>query len=102
MNGKGYSSRTNFFQDGYEDKRWSIVLEEVTKTGQRKPLAQAKLNLSDIIGESTDEKIFKEIHHLELKGYKGESNFVSEVFDLDNKLDLSFKKFSLFFKLKTL
>ena len=60
------------FQDGFEDKRWSIVLEEVTKTGQRKPLAQAKINLADLVGENSDEKVFKEVQNLELRGYKGE------------------------------
>ena len=61
---------SRFIQDGFEDKRWSVVLEEVTKTGQRKPLAQAKINFSDIVGDTIDEKFFKEIE-LELKGYKG-------------------------------
>ena len=46
------------------------MLEEVTKTGQRKPLAQAKLNLAELVGETTDEKIFKEIQNIELKGFK--------------------------------
>ena len=60
----------NLIQDSYEDKRWGLVLEEVTKTGQRKPLAQAKLNLADLVSDSSDEKIFKEIQNIELKGYK--------------------------------
>ena len=60
----------NPLQDAYEDKRWALVLEEVTKTGQRKPLAQAKLNLAELVGETTDEKIFKEIQNIELKGFK--------------------------------
>jgi len=47
-----------------------VVLEEVTKTGQRKPLAQAKINFSEIVGDTTDDKFFKEIE-FELKGYKG-------------------------------
>ena len=68
----------NFFEfywikqlkDTFEDKRWAIVLEEVSKTGQRKPLAQAKLNLAELIGDGSDEKIFKEISNIEFKGYK--------------------------------
>jgi hypothetical protein len=46
-----------------------VVLEEVTKTGQRKPLAQTKINFSEIVGDTTDDKFFKEIE-FELKGYK--------------------------------
>ena len=63
-------STYSIIQDSYEDKRWGLVLEEVTKTGQRKPLAQAKLNLADLVSDSSDEKIFKEIQNIELKGYK--------------------------------
>ena len=44
----------------------------MTKTGQRKPLAQAKINLADLVGENSDEKVFKEVQNLELRGYKGE------------------------------
>jgi len=64
------NTKTTIHDDGFEDKRWSIVLEEVTKTGQRKPLAQAKINLADLVGENADEKVFKEIQNLELRGYK--------------------------------
>ena len=66
------------FQDGFEDKRWSIVLEEVTKTGQRKPLAQAKINLADLVGENADEKVFKEVQNLELRGYKGKNKQINK------------------------
>ena len=65
------STETNTsYKDTFEDKRWAIVLEEVSKTGQRKPLAQAKLNLAELIGDGSDEKIFKEIQNIEFKGYK--------------------------------
>ena len=48
----------------------------MTKTGQRKPLAQAKINLADLVGENSDEKVFKEVQNLELRGYKGKIKLI--------------------------
>ncbi|KHJ81648.1 hypothetical protein OESDEN_18664 [Oesophagostomum dentatum] len=42
--------------DQYDDKEWTIVVEEVTSKGRRKPIAAVPLNMRLFIMEHPDQK----------------------------------------------
>ena len=51
----------------------------MTKTGQRKALAQTKIDLSKLVAEELDDKIFQEFTDVEFKPFKGRSSYHSAV-----------------------
>jgi len=65
------NSRTATEDDGFEDKRWSLILEEVTKSGQRKALASTKINIAELLEHESGDKFFKELSNVKFTSYRG-------------------------------